>query len=200
MSGFIFLPVEQPICIKWNNSTAWNFLLLLSSSLSSSLLLLPLLSFEVMLLGWCFLDGCARSSFASFSICKYNVCMAVQVYPKASPGKTSGTSTGGGGVFISIPAETVAETSKVLVGARSLQVDVSLSEVMPSSLQKNSGSGSSNHNTNTGSCCCSSSTTTTDNNSLQASLVPEPAECSPRQHISAFIAGAPSNRLLEVRR
>ncbi|CBJ27777.1 hypothetical protein Esi_0084_0095 [Ectocarpus siliculosus] len=54
--------------------------------------------------------------------------ISIQVYPKASPGKTSGTSTGGGGVFISIPAETVAAASKVLVGARSLQVDVSLSE------------------------------------------------------------------------
>ncbi|CAM9823089.1 unnamed protein product, partial [Ectocarpus fasciculatus] len=54
--------------------------------------------------------------------------ISIQVYPKASPGKTSGTPTGGGGVFISIPAETVAAASKVLVGARSLQVDVSLSE------------------------------------------------------------------------
>ncbi|CAM9301362.1 unnamed protein product [Ectocarpus sp. 12 AP-2014] len=56
--------------------------------------------------------------------------ISIQVYPKASPGKTSGTSTGGGGVFISISAETVAAASKVLVGARSLQVDVSLLEVM----------------------------------------------------------------------
>ncbi|CAM9499082.1 unnamed protein product [Ectocarpus sp. 4 AP-2014] len=54
--------------------------------------------------------------------------ISIQVYPKASPGKSNGTSTGGGGVFISIPVETVAAASKVLVGARSLQVDVSLSE------------------------------------------------------------------------
>ena len=57
-----------------------------------------------------------------------------QVYPRASPGKSRGTASssaaaGVGGVFMSISAETVKRSSKVLVAKRSLQVEVSFSEV-----------------------------------------------------------------------
>ncbi|CAN0215307.1 unnamed protein product [Pylaiella littoralis] len=60
--------------------------------------------------------------------------ISVQVCPRPSlagtgqGGSSSPSSNAGGGVFVSIPAETVAASGKVLVAARSLQVDVLLSE------------------------------------------------------------------------
>ncbi|CAM9519524.1 unnamed protein product, partial [Hapterophycus canaliculatus] len=63
--------------------------------------------------------------------------LSIQVHPRATLANHEGDRTpsssggggGGGGVFVSIPAETVATSGKVLVSLRSLQIDISLSEV-----------------------------------------------------------------------